>query len=48
MVKTSNDPHIRFDFSVIEANVEVRPIIELLVEIDREVASVHNTLEPFL
>lgn len=45
---TPSAPVIKFDFSVIETNVEVRPVIALLTEIDREVASVHNALQTFL
>jgi len=45
--KTAGDPQIKFEFSIFEANVEVKPVIELLVEIDREVTAVHNALEPF-
>ena len=46
--KTPGDPNIKFDFSIIEANVEVRPVIDLLAEIDQEVTSVHNALQSFM
>lgn len=46
--KAQGNPQIKFDFSIIEETVEVRPVIELLVEIDLEVSSVHTALQSFL
>lgn len=46
--KTANNPLIKFEFSVFEKDVPVRPIVALLREIEREVQSVGSALAGFV
>jgi hypothetical protein len=46
--KTPNDPLVKFNFSVIEDEIEVEPVAEFLQKIEKEVSAVHKSLEQYL
>jgi len=46
--RTANNPIIKFDFSIFEKDVEVKPIVGLLQEIESSVQSVHQALARFV
>lgn len=42
-----NDPKIKFNFSIIESDVEVRPVVEFLGEIEKDVIATYQSLKCF-